>query len=797
MLGQDLRYALRSFRKSPAFTAAAVATLALGLASATAIFSLVDAVLVRRLPFPEPDRILTIWQVDARRGSEREEVMASTFLDWQERQGVFSPLAAMEPYGFDLLGHGEPETFPSSLVTKELFPLLGARALHGRLFTPEEFAPGRDHVVVLSHALWASRFGSDTGLIGRALVLDGEPYTVVGVLRPELRIASGAGFWAPRALTDEDRGRDRGAVLTVLGRLRPEASVRRAREEMQAIAARLSSERPYGNAGKGIAVVPLRELLLGDVEPGFAALSAGVSFLLLIAFANVASLLLARATIRQKELAVRAALGASRSRLVRLLLGETVVLALLSGLAALPLAAWSIDLIRAQAPSEIPRLDLVRLDARVFAFALGLSTLAGILVGIVPALQASRTAPGRTLQAAGSAGPRRTCVRRALVVSEIALAFALLAGSGLLVRSLVRISQLDPGFARDGSLLLQVFLWGPAYPDDGKRQAFVSETLERLEALPGVSAAGAVTSPPLIGFDMATPVVVEGRPQPRPGEATRAHWLAATPGYFPAMGLRIARGRAFDASDRSGAGPVAVVNESFARREFPGEDPVGRRIVVSFGGKTTREIVGVVADVRRDGLDREPRPEVYVPFRQQGFGHVTFVLRSRDAEALVPAAKNALWKGDPALPIYRLRTIEMLLAESLAGRRFLLLLLGAFAAASVALASVGVGGLVAYQVGERRREIGIRMALGARGRDISRLLLRHDAATAAAGLAGGLVLALALTRPLSGYLYGVAPFDPATLASSAALLGGVALLAAYLPARRAARIDPIEALRGV
>ncbi len=793
-LWQDFRFSLRALRRNPVFFAAAAATLALGIGATTAIFSVTDGVLLRPLPYPQPDRILTVWQIDPKRGPEREEVLAPTFLDWQERQSVFSAMAAAEPFGFDLVGSGEPVTLETSLVTKEFFRILGARALHGRLFAPEEFEPGRDRVVVLGHALWEARFGADPNMIGRVLSLDGEPRVVVGILPPEFRFPPGPVIWAPRPLTAEDRTSDRGAVMTVIGRLHPGATAEQAQEHMAAIASQLATERPYGNAGKAAVVVALRELLLGDVEPAFAALAAGASFLLLIACANVAGLLLARVTARQKELALRVALGAGRGRLVRMLLSETLVLSLLGGLAAFPLAAWSIDLILAHAPAELPRLDLVGLDFRAFAFAFGLSTLAGILVGLAPALQLSRPDLRGVLQASG--GPRKTRLRRGLVMGEIALAFALLAGTGLLVRTLVLLGGLDPGFARDRAVLLQVFLFGPPYTDETRRQAFVSETLERLEDLEGVSAAGAVTSPPLIGFDMVTPVAADGRPEPRAGEKLRAHWLAATPGYFPAMGLRLRRGRFFEATDGPGTTPVAVINESLAKKEFPGEDPVGKRIVVAFHGRTSREIVGVIADVRRDGLDREPRPEVYVPYRQQPFGHVTFVVRSPDrTETLVPRLKSALWAGNAALPIYRLDTIEALLAESLAGRRFLLLLLGAFAAASVVLAGVGVSGLTAYQVGERTREIGIRMALGARSRDILRLLLAQGAALALAGIAAGLLLALVLARPLSSFLFGVTSADPATLAAAAAFLGALSLLAGYLPARRASRIDPSTALR--
>ncbi len=799
-LFQDLRHALRSLWKRPGFTAVAISTLALAIGAITSIFTVVNGVLLRPLPYQEPDRILTLWQRNDKTGALRDEVAPANFLDWKERNRVFEQLAAADPFSFDYDGPEGPENMLAWLVSDGFFNVLGVNALHGRTFVPEEFREGNDRVVVLSHGAWQRRFGSDPKVVGQTIQLDKQPFTIVGVLPPHVKFPADKEIWVPRTFTEEDREDRFGTRFVVIGRLKAGATLAQAASDLNAISAQLAQENPRSNADSSVTAVPLPEQITGPVRPALLILLGAVVFVLLIACANIANLLLVRGAERGREFAIRAALGAGRARLIRQLITESVVLALIGGGCGILLAQWGVDLLLAFSPANLPRLDEVSLDASVLGFAVCISVLTALAFGLAPAIRFSKPDLQESLKEGGrsaTAGLFRHRFRNVLVVTEIALALVLLVGAGLLIRSFVRLLNVNPGFTTDKILALQVFIWDEI-PEPEKRLPFFDQAFERIAAVPGVESVGGVSSLPFFRYEMPTTFTVEGRPSPAPGQELSAYRGMATPDYFRTLGIPLRQGRFFTRFDDSRSNRVVLINESLARRYFPGEDPVEKKVLLRTrdGQPDPRTIVGVIGDMRPDGLDSDPRPEIYLPYHQTTFGEMTFVIRTTgDPQQVLPAVKEQVWSLNKELTFYRVATMEQLVSESLATRRFNLFLLSAFAAIALMLAGVGIYGLISFATNQRTHEIGVRMALGAQAGDVLKMVVRQGMILALVGVGLGLVAALALTRLMSSLLFGVTPTDPATYTGVSLLLSAVALLACYIPARRATKVDPMVALR--
>ncbi|HVF44359.1 MAG TPA: ABC transporter permease [Pyrinomonadaceae bacterium] len=801
---QDVRYGARTLRKSPGFTAVAVLALALGVGANTAIFSVVKAVLLSPLPYPESGRLLWLREVNPSNGILDEPASAPNFNDWRAQARSLEAVAAYANTSTTLTGEGEPERVPGVAASANFFPALGVAPALGRGFLPEEEAEGKNRVVVISHGLWQRRFGARPDAVGQTLTLSGNPHTVIGVAPADFKSPVGgpkpAEFWTPIAF-NFDESRRRSDYLSVFARLKAGATVGQARAELEGIASRLAQQYPGTNTGWNVAVGTLHERVVGDVRPALLVLTGVVGFLLLISCANVANLMLARSSARRQEVAVRSALGARRGRLVRQFLTESVLLSLAGGAAGLVLAWWGVELLVGLGPGNIPRLEEVGLDARVLLFTLAVSVATGVAFGLLPALSASKTNLSESLKEGGSrgstagAGARR--LRNSLVVSEIAIAVVLLAGAGLMIRSFQRIQEVDPGFSPARVLTFDFALPAARYKEDAQVTAFVAQLTERVGAVPGAERAAVVDTLPLSGGGNVAAFVVEGRPAPPPEQVQDAEYRVVSPEYFDVMGVRLVRGQLFTARDREGSPAVAVVNEAMARRYWPGEDPIGKR--VNLGNPETspwRMIVGVVRDVRHDGLDKEPYPQMYSPAAQFPRRGMTLVARaSADPASLVPAIRRELSSLDKDLPLYNVRTMEQVLSDSVSRRRFQMLLIAAFAFVGLLLAAVGTYGVISYSVAQRRHEIGVRMALGARAPDILRLVLGQGLGLALAGVGIGLAAAFALTRVMSSLLYGVSATDPLTFAAVSLALLCVAAAACLVPARRATRVDPMEALR--
>jgi putative ABC transport system permease protein len=799
-LFQDVRYGFRMLLKSPAFTLVAVAALALGIGANTAIFSVVNGVLIRPLPYKDVDRILTVWEQDTKTGKKEDGASPANFLDWREQNQVFERLATAEPYGHTLTGSNEPERFRSWLVSEGFFEILKVQPLYGRTFLPEEHQAGNSRVVIMGASLWRQRFGADPGLVGQSLMLNGQPHTVVGIMPSEFEFPSGRVMWAPMVFRDSYK-QDRGsAYFKVIGRLKDGITREQARQEMAAIQSRLAEQYPQDIKERSVVIVPLAEQMRAQSRPALLLLLGAAGFVLLIACANVANLLLARGAERQKEFAIRSALGAARARLIRQLITESVALALMGGLSGMLLARWGVDLVLAVSPGNLPRNTEIGFDGRVLFFALAMSALTALVFGLAPAIQFSKPDLQQALKEGGRAAAdssARHRLRNALVVSEIALALTLLVGAGLLIRSFARLLQVDPGFAADKAVSLEVHVWGSSRTPQ-QRAAFFEQTIDRISALPGVQSAGAVSALPFHdnSIDITGTFTIEGQPQPLPGQEPSAFLTAATTDYFTAMGIPLRRGRLSTRFDREGAQPVVLISETLARRFFPDEDPVGKKIRLGFVGEPrTREIIGIVGDARHEGLDSDPRAEIFLPHLQEPYGSMTYIVRtSGDPSLLLQAVKNEVWAVNKNLPFSSVATIDDLVSRSLGERRFNLLLLGSFAAIALTLASVGIYGLISFSTSRRTHEIGVRMALGAQTGDILRMVLREGMTLAIIGVGLGLAASIALTRLLSSFLFGVSATDPLTYAGVSLGLVAVALIACYVPARRAMKVDPMVAL---
>ena len=813
-LRQDLRYATRLLRKNPGFTAVAVATLALGIGANTAIFSVTNAVLLRSLPFLDPDHLVILEESQGRGGGI--SVTWPNFLDWREQSRSFEAMAAIDTASYDLTGVEKPTILRGAKVSAPFFSLIGAKPALGRTFTDADDKPGANAVVVLGYSAWRNQFGSDAGMIGKPVILSGERFEVVGVLGPGVEYyTKPMDVYVPVGLSASNPAwmdRSRHFSLRVLARLRPGVSITAARAEMATISKRLELAYPKTNTGLGASITPVTERRLGDLRPALYTLLAAVGLVLLIACANVTNLMLTRQASRQREIAIRAAMGAGRRRVLRQLLTESVLLSFLGGAAGLLLAYWGIPALIHFAPQDIPRLAETRVDSGVILFTFAASVLAGILFGIGPALQASKLDLSGALKESGRgsmSGPARQRLRSGLFVAEVALALVLVIGAGLLIRSLLEAVGVKPGFNPANVLAVRVTLLNSKYrpategparsgdPEDAQRQAFFRNALERLRAMPGVRAAGAVYCPPLGGDCLDYFYSAADRPAPGPSETPISLFNAAAPGYFRAMEIPLIEGRDFTDSDVRGSKPVVIINQNVARRWWPHESPLGKQIRY---GKAEEhgllyEIVGVVGNVKQMGLDEEQAPEIFMPTAQSSLGgQVLMVRAASDPAGLAAAAVREMLAIDKDASV-RVQTMTQSIAETLARRKFSTLLLAIFGGAALLLALIGVYGVTAYGVSQRTHEIGIRKALGAQASDVLYMVVRQGLLLTLAGVVIGLVGALAVTRLMQSLLFGVRPADPLTFAVVPILVAAVASLAAYVPARRAAKVDPMIALR--
>ena len=805
---EDLKYGLRVLARRPGFTLVAALTLALGIGATTAIFSVVNAVLLRPLPFADPDRLVVALHDGA------NPVSPADFADWRDQSQVLSDLTAVEIWGPYLAGPDRREQMGAVRATAGLFDMLGTAPLLGRTFQAGEDRPGAAPVVVLSHGLWQRRFGGDTGIVGQRLALDGVSYEVIGVMPPEFQFplfwAMKAEMWGPLALADRTGARA-SRSLRVFGRLKPGVTLGQAQAEMGAIARRLAEAYPRTNAGLGVTVLPLHQKVVGGVRPLLLVLLGAVGCVLLISCVNVANLLLVRASGRNREMAVRQALGASRLRLARQMLTESLLLSGLGGAAGLALAFWATQALTANLPAEtLPRQQAIGLDGRALAFTTLMALLTGLVFGLAPALQAGRADLNSGLKEGGrdaAGGGRARRVRSLLVVAEVALALVLLIGAGLMIRSFAQLQRVDPGFDPSNLLTMTVSVTGSQHAEGPRRAAFFGELLDRVRALPGAESASAINHLPLGGDVWGTRFTIEGRPAPAPGEVPGATFRVTRPDYFRVMRIPLRAGRDFTEQDDERAPGVAIVNETLARLHWPGEDALGRRIKLGSPEADGRwlTVVGIAKDVKQAEWAAAARAELYQPYLQAAeylrrpaphVSYLTLVVRAAgDPMRLAPAVEREVRALDKDAPVAEVATMESVIARKMWQPRLSMFLLGSFAALAVALAAVGIYGVMSYAVAQRTHELGLRMALGAEPRRVLRLVLAQGLKLALAGVGLGLLSAYALTRVMGSLLYGVSATDPVTFAGVAVLLALVALLACYVPALRATRVDPLVALR--
>jgi putative ABC transport system permease protein len=792
---QDLRYGVRRLFADPAFTLIAVACLALGIGANTTVLTAVNTLLLRPLPYGDPDRLMSLYTVaPSGRADSHESLSYPDYRDWGTLDGALSATAAFTNGTVNLGGIDEPQRLQAAYVTASLFPLLGVRTVLGRGFLAEEERAGK--VVVLSWDLWQSRFGGDRAALGAKVTIDGEPYTVVGVMQPGIRFPETARLWLP--LAPGEAAESRGwRTYQGLGRLAPGVTVEQAASRAAAKARELAERYPDADARRGGGVQPYREMFSRQVRPMMLIMLGAVSFVLLIACANVANLLLARGTTRRREIAVRLAVGAGRGRVVRQLLTESLLIALLGGVLGALLGTWGIDALTRSLPADLPFWMVFDVDGKVLLMTLAVSVVSALAFGLVPALRASDLDLVSELKdgGRGTTGVRAGRLQAALVVTQLALSVVLLVGATLMIRSFMRLHTVDPGFRAEGVLTLQTSLRGPRYPGDSTVARSYERLLERIGTLPGVAGAAAVSSLPVADCCGSSTFYPEGKDYPA-GSAPEALSAAATPGYFATLRIPLLRGREFGAADRPGAPPVAIVNRVLAERAWPGEDPIGKRFRFGPNDSTWLTVVGVAREVKYHKLNDEDLPQLYLAHAQSPWRTLSIVVRTAgDPASLTPAVRQAVRSIDPDLPLTRVQTMREVVRLRMFESRIYGGMFAVFALVALLLASVGLYGVMSYTVAQRTHEMGVRIALGALPGDVIRLMVARGARLTAVGLAIGVPAAFGLARVLRGALYGVSASDPATFAAIVALLSTVALLASYLPARRAARVEPMVALR--
>jgi len=798
---QDVRFAVRTLRRSPGFSIVAALTLAIGIGANTAIFSVVRGILLRPLPFTEPSRLVMVASVY---GGTRSTSSPANVYDWRVQNHSFTSMSVLTGHSAVLTGSGDPEQIRGFDVSGDFFAILGVTALQGRaIFTPEDTAWKGTKSVLVNESLWHSRFGSDPKLVGSTLTLDNERYRVVGIIPARSAWPTKVMLWFPFTYDPAELQDSRGAVyLSTVARLRPGATVASAAADMRAISSRLAQEYPNVNANVTAAVVPMHEWITGNLRLPLLILLGGVAFVLLIACANVANLLLVRGVAREGELAVRTALGAGRGRLVRQLVTESMVLSLFGAALGFLFAIVGTRLLVAAAPASIPRLDSIRVDGGILAFTLAIAGITGAIFGLMPARQMLRPDISKTLREGGRgvgqrAGSHRA--RRMLVVAEVALSVVLLAGAGLLIRSFSRMMNVDPGFRTDHSISFALSLPEVKYKTPAQQAAFMTSVMERMRALPGVQSAGAGLGMPLTNFGFGFSFTVAGRAPVKPADEPDAEVRVATPEYFPTMGIRIVRGRGFMPQDNAGAARVLLITEAAAKKFFPNEDPLGKNIKFGWSRDSVPlqgDIVGVVADVKQSSLAQATLPQFWAPFDQWPMSNMTVVLHTaRDVQSVVPDARRAIAELDPDLALAHVTTLENVVSESVAQPRFYMVLLTAFAIVAILLASIGIYGVIAYLVGQRAREIGIRIALGASPSNVVRMVVNEGVVMVAIGIGVGIVGAIALTQLMRALLFNTTSTDPMTYILVTLVLAAVALVASSVPAMRAANVDPALAMR--
>jgi len=802
-LWRDIQFGVRMLRKDFAFSTIAILTLALGIGANTSMFALVNSVLLRPLPYKDSDRLVTVWSYNHARGYDTDLVSPLDFRDWQSQNHVFETMGASTDVTYTLTGAGEPALLIAYAFSANYFRTLGVAPLIGRTFLTEEELPGQNHVAVLSYSLWQNRFGGNRDILSKSITLDGEPYTVVGVMPADFQYPDRTELWTPYTVLPEAATDRSYRYLRIMARLRPGVSLQLAQSEMNAIAARLAHEYPKTNKEDNATnLIGLRQMISGDIRPALLVLFCAVGFVLLIACANVANLLLGRAANRQKEVAIRSALGADRWTLVRQFLTESLLLGLAGGALGLLLGSWCTGALVHMFPPtifnlNIPHVEKIPIDGWVLGFALLISLLTSIAFGLVPALQLCPGSNDDLKSGRGLLpGSQNRRFRNALVVAEIALSLILLTAAGLTLRTFAYLVKGDLGFSTDHVLTLRVLPPTSKYKTDAQQIAFSNQVLERIQSLPGVTAAGTVTFLPLSGWEGRRSVASTGQALPE-SQRPMAMWSSVTADYFRAMGIPLLKGRAFTEQDHQGAPPVAIVSKSLAARVLPGSDPIGQRIDVD-GVQGAVEIVGVVGDVHQLGMTTDTPSELYLSFSQSPAPILCFAVRiAEDPSAITQSLQRAVWNVDRDQAVSFVMTMDQLASESRAPQRMIMLILSCFGGMALLMAAIGVYGIIANSVARRTQEFGVRMALGARSVDVLSLVLKQGLGLILPGVALGLAGAFALTRFLASLLYGVRPLDPLTLALVAATMMMVAFLASYIPARRATRVDPMAALRYV